>query len=81
LCKPGVVMKIPSVVDTVRDDMEGNLSSAQIVCLAGFMKSLPSGSGIVMQTIPIEGDGGVYVRADADATKELVNRVFLNSQQ
>lgn len=81
LCKPGVIMKIPSVVDIVRDDMEGNLTSAQIVCLASFMKSLPKDSGIQMQTIPTMDDGGIYVRADSDATKELVNRVFLNSQQ
>lgn len=79
--RPGVVMKIPSVVDTIRNDMEGNLTSAQIVCLAGFMKSLPKSSSIQMQTIPTEDDGGVYVHADADATKELVDRVFLNNQQ
>lgn len=81
LCKPGVVMKIPSVVDTVRRNMEGNLKTAQMVCLASFMRSLPKGSSIQMQTIPTEGDGGIYVRADADATRELINRVFLNNQQ
>lgn len=80
-CSPKVIMKVPGVVDTIRDNMESNLSTPQMICLARFVKSVPSGSGIRMQTLPALDGGGVYVRADLDATRELVQRIFFNKQQ
>ncbi|MHB1001710.1 MAG: LCP family protein [Armatimonadota bacterium] len=78
---PGVIVKVPGIVDSIRDDMEGNLSTVQMLCLAKFMKSLPGDTGIKMQTLPALEGGGVFVRADLDATKELVRRIFFDSQQ
>lgn len=81
LSAPGVILKVPGVMDSIRQDMEGSLSTAQIVCLARFMKSLSGGSGIRMYTLPALDTGGVYVHVDEKATEELVQRVFLNNQR
>ena len=76
LCNPGTVFKIPRALDSIRDDMEGDLTPAQIMCLARFVKSLPSGSNIKMETIPALNDGGVFVQPDMEATRKLVQEIF-----
>ena len=76
---PGVMFTVPKLLDKLREDMDGNLTPAQMVCLARFMKSLPSSARINMKTVPALDCGGVYVRADLDATNELVRQMFFDN--
>ncbi len=52
-----------------------------MICLVRFLKSLPSHSSIRMETLPAVETGGVFVRADQDAARELVRQIFLYNQQ
>lgn len=81
LSSANVVFKVPRVLDIIRNDIKGDLTPAQMVCLARFVKSLPAGSGMKMVTIPTIEGGGVFVRADVDATRKLVRQMFLDNQQ
>ena len=81
LTSPGVAFKVPKVLDMIQSDMQGNLSPAQIMCLACFMRSLPEGQGLRMETVPAQLGGGVFVRADMDATNKLVSEMFFDKQQ
>lgn len=80
LCSPGAMVRVPKVIDNVRGDIEGNLTTAQLVCLARFVKSLPRGDAITMETIPTLEGSRIYVRADLDAAKELARRMFTTPQ-
>lgn len=80
LASPGVALKIPQVFDLVRSEMRGDLTPAQMMCLAYFVKSLPKENGLRMETIPSLKGGGAFVRADVDATKKLVTDMFLDNQ-
>ena len=73
---PRTILRIPRVLDTIREGEERNLTPAQIMCLARFIKSLPPDSNIRMETIPTLNDGGVFVQPDMDATRELVQEIF-----
>lgn len=80
LSSPGVLFKVPSVLDTIRNDVEGNLSSAQMLCLAHFLKNLADESKIRTETLPATSGGGVFVRADLDATQDLVREMFFDNR-
>ncbi len=79
LSHPSVMVRIPKILDTIRDDTEGDLSPCQTMCVARFMKSIPGGSEIKMETLPSLETGGNYVHADTDAVRELVGRMFLHA--
>lgn len=79
LSSPGVLFKVPSVLDTIKNDVEGNLSSAQMLCLAHFLKNLADESRIRTETLPAMS-GGVFVRADVDAAQDLVKEMFFDNQ-
>ncbi len=81
LTSPGVAFRVPKVLDMIRSDMQGSLSPAQMVCLACFLRSLPQDQGLRMETVPAQKGGGIYVRADEDATNKLVNEMFFDKQQ
>jgi polyisoprenyl-teichoic acid--peptidoglycan teichoic acid transferase len=81
LSSPGVAFKVPNILDMIRSDMQGNLSPAQMMCLACFLRSMPPNQGLRMETVPAEKGGGVFVRADQDATSRLVNEMFFDKQQ
>lgn len=79
LSSPGIMFRVPRVLDKICDDTQGNLKPAQTVCLARFIKSLPSDSGIKMETLPAMDGGGVYVHPDMDATRALVQEMFFDN--
>jgi LCP family protein required for cell wall assembly len=81
LSSPGMIFKLPKALDAIREDMEGDLTPAQVMCLARFTGSLPQESAVRMETIPACGESKVFVRADMDATQELVRQMFLDNQQ
>lgn len=76
LRSPAAAFRVPKVLDTIRNDAETDLTPAQMICLARFVKSLPQNEGVRMETLPtLEGDG-VFVEADPDAARDLVGRMF-----
>ncbi|MGB9588356.1 MAG: LCP family protein, partial [Armatimonadota bacterium] len=79
LSSPGVLFKVPSVLDTIKNDVEGNLTSAQMLCLAHFLKNLADESRIRTETLPAMS-GGVFVRADIDAAQDLVKEMFFDNR-
>lgn len=81
LGSPSAMFRLPEVLDIVREDLEADLSPSQLICLANFVRGLSSDSGINMVTLPALDDSGVYVRADPDATRELMDRLFLNKER
>lgn len=81
LSSPRIMFKVPRMLDIIRSDTESNLAPAQMICLVRFLKSLPSHSSIRMETLPAVETGGVFVRADQDAARELVRQIFLYNQQ
>lgn len=81
LANPSVLLKVPGILDDLRTDMDANMSTAQMICVARFLRSLPRGSAIKMATIPTAEGSRIYVRADQDATRELVDRMFKATQQ
>jgi LCP family protein required for cell wall assembly len=81
IANPGVLVRVPRVLDGIREDVDSNLTTSQMVCLARFMKSLPKGDSVHMETIPTAEGSRIYVKADLDATRELVSRMFRDSQQ
>ncbi|HUV05796.1 MAG TPA: LCP family protein [Armatimonadota bacterium] len=81
LSSPGVMFRLPEVLDTIREDIEGNLTLPQVICLARFIKALPPGSEIRMETLPALDGGGVFVRADLHATRELLRQMFFDNQR
>lgn len=77
LSNPGVLLKVPTALDTVRQDMQGDLTPSQMMCLACFLKSLPAEGGLRMESLPALDGGGVFVRPDTVATAKLVREMFL----
>ena len=78
LADPLVMFRMPKVVDMINTDMESDLTPAQAACLVRFLRSLPE-SAIRMDTLPALEGGGVFVRADMDAARELVRAMFLDN--
>lgn len=76
-----VMFRMPALVGTISNDIQGDLSPAQMICLARFLNSLPGDCEIRMETLPATHKSGVFVQADLDATKQLVNQMFLEKQQ
>ena len=76
LASPEVMFRVPKLLDMIREDVQGDLTTSQIICLARFAKALPPESGIRMETVPALEGGGIYVRADPDAMSELVDQMF-----
>ncbi|MHB0913436.1 MAG: LCP family protein [Armatimonadota bacterium] len=74
LANPKVIFRIPEILEHIRGDMEGDLSTAQIICLAQFMRSLDG--KVHVETLPAEEGSGVYVKADPEATRTLVDELF-----
>jgi len=81
LTKPSVLIKVPGLLDHIRDDMVTNMTPAQMMCLAEFMRSLPPGTGIDMETVPDTHESNIYVKADVKATHELVAHMFSMTEQ
>ena len=81
LNNPGVMFKVPKLLDKIRDDIDGNLTVAQMVCLARFFDSIPSSSRIIMETIPSDNNGGAYIRANEEETAKLVKEMFFSSAE
>ena len=79
LTNPSVFFKVPGILDGIRDDTETNLSNAQMLCLARFVRSLPKDKGINMATIPMGKGSRIYVKADPNATRDLVDRMFTST--
>lgn len=77
----GLMFKAPKLLDIINDDMEGNVTPAQMMCLAHFLRSLPPESDIRMETLPALDSGGVFVRTDVEATRKLVSQMFLDGQR
>lgn len=80
LANPRVMFRVPRALDIIRNDIKGDLTHAQMVCLAKFLRSLPSDSGVRMETIPALNKSGIFVRADPEATKDLVSQMFFDNQ-
>jgi LCP family protein required for cell wall assembly len=74
LVNPWNFRKLPSVIEDVRGNMHGSLSTQQMLALANFVKNLPS-QNVNMATLP-STEGRVYVTADEDAAQRLVNQMF-----
>ena len=81
LSSPGVAFKVPHVLDIIREDMEGNLTPAQMMCLACFLKSLPPDRSPRMESLPSKYGGGVFVRVNPQATAKLVRQMFFDNRQ
>ncbi|MCX6377689.1 MAG: LCP family protein [Armatimonadetes bacterium] len=81
LSSPGVAFKVTKVLDIIRNDMQGNLTPAQMMCLVCFVRSLPREQGLTMESLPALDGGGAFVRADPEATRKLVDQMFLDKQQ
>ena len=80
LCTASAMFRLPKVLDTIRNDIESNLTPAQMMCLARFLRCLPPESNIRMETLPTLEEGRVFVHADLDATREVVRQMFLDNQ-
>ena len=78
LSNPLALIRFPGAIDKIREDMDGTLSTAQILSLAWFARSLPSGEGIKMETLPALEGGGSFVLADKDATRKLIERMLIS---
>jgi LCP family protein required for cell wall assembly len=76
LTNPRILMRIPGILDGIRDNMVSNMAPAQMMCLAKFMRSLPCGTNVEMSTVPDTHESRIYVKADAEATHELVGHMF-----
>jgi len=74
LVNPWNLRKLPSVIEDVRQNVNGSITTQQMLALAGFMKSLPN-EKLNMVTLP-SVEGRVYVSANEDETRELVSRMF-----
>lgn len=79
ICRPGIVFRVPRMLDAMREDMNTNMTPAQMICVARFIKSLPSDSSIRVETLPVFSYGRVYVKADSVATRRLVAQMFLGN--
>jgi len=74
LTSPSALIKGPQSLRLVREHLNSALSYKQMLALMYFVKQLSQGS-IRMETLPNE-QGRVFVKADEDATRELVRRMF-----
>ncbi|GIV20353.1 MAG: transcriptional regulator [Armatimonadota bacterium] len=71
---PSTYLKLPQLLDAVDENLHSSLSYGQMLALAWFAKSVPS-SNIQMATLPCR-PGRVYVYADEEKARELVDRLF-----
>jgi len=78
LASTQVMFKAPGILDKIRSDCESSLSPSQVACLAKFVRSLPQ-TAIRTETVPALAGGGVFLRADMDATEALVRGMFLEN--
>lgn len=74
LVSPSAFFKLPDVIGTVRGGVNSSLTDAQLMCVAQFIKGLPSTS-VHAATLP-STPGGVYLTADDSEARELVRRMF-----
>lgn len=79
LSNPQVMFSAPRILDRIRAETQSNLTPAQMACLAKFVRSLPQ-EAMRTETLPALEGGGVFVRADMDATEELVRGMFLENE-
>lgn len=75
LSSPEVAIKIPSIMGSIREDMETNLTMPQIICIARSARSLPS-TNIRMHTLPITDESSIYIHADKEAAEKLIAQIF-----
>ncbi len=78
LRSPGALIKVPSILASVNNDIDGDLTTAQIICIAKFIKSLHGNECIKTHTIPSTDESLVYVHVDEDAARRLVEEIFGN---
>jgi LCP family protein required for cell wall assembly len=71
---PSTYLKLPQLLDAVDENLSSSLSYGQMLALAWFAKSVPS-SNIQMVTLPCR-PGRVYVYADEEKARELVDKLF-----
>ncbi|HOK55676.1 MAG TPA: LCP family protein, partial [Armatimonadota bacterium] len=68
-------LKLPDIIETVRGGVNSSMSDAQMMALVRFIRSLPAES---IRTATLPGtEGRVYVTADEDAARELIDEMFL----
>lgn len=79
LMQPGVIVKVPKVLDIVCRDLKTDMTPAQMICLARFLRSVPAKPGVKMVTMPTRPGSGNYIRPDVEETRELANRLFRGS--
>jgi len=71
---PSTYLKLPQLLDAVDENLKSSLSYGQMLALAWFAKSVPS-TNIQMVTLPCR-PGRVYVYADEEKARELVDKLF-----
>jgi len=66
LMQPGVIVRVPRVLDIVRDHLKTDMNPGQMVCLAKFIRSVPQKQGVKMLTMPTRPGGGNYIRPNIE---------------
>lgn len=66
--------KLPDIIDTVRGGVNSSMDDAQLMCIAMFIRSLPTDS---IKTAILPGTAGrIYVSADDNQARRLVSKMF-----
>lgn len=81
LSSAGAMFKVPKALDIIGNDVDSDLTPAQMLCLAKCLKTLPSDSQIRMETVPVAESGGVFIRPDTNETRKLARQMFFDNQQ
>lgn len=74
LISPSTFLKLPDIIETVRNGVNSSMTDAQMMASANFIRSI-SRTSIGMATLPGEPSKG-YVIADDKAARELVDKMF-----
>jgi LCP family protein required for cell wall assembly len=74
MLSPTTFFRLPNVLQTVRSGVNTSMTDAQLMCIAQFVKGLPS-SSVHMVTLPSH-EGRSYVTAEDTEARDLVRRMF-----
>jgi polyisoprenyl-teichoic acid--peptidoglycan teichoic acid transferase len=74
LKQPDAWVRLPAVLDTVRNGVDGTITYQQLVALAAFSRSVPS-HRVEMHTLPVRA-GGAYVYPERDEIRPLISELF-----
>lgn len=74
MVSPTAFVRMPSIIETIRSGVKSSMSDSQMMSIAQFVRSLPPGS--IHTAILPSTNSRVYVTADRDAARKLVDSMF-----